>query len=100
MFVWLLLSGFGFLDDISVEVLVQDCFICSIHCHVPLRFSEYLIAGAVKRLSLWIIYEVLCCRDAVPNECNGSPRRMQRLSYLIRKMDLKQTSKHSEMLQK
>ena len=50
--------GFGFLDDISVEVLIQYRFICSVQCRVPLSFSEYHISGAVKRLSQWVVYEV------------------------------------------
>jgi hypothetical protein len=32
--------GFGFLNDISVEVVIQDRFVCSIRCCVHLSFSE------------------------------------------------------------
>jgi hypothetical protein len=40
-------------------VLVQDRFVCSIRCCVPLPFSEYHISGALKHTGQWIVYEVL-----------------------------------------
>jgi len=56
-----LLGGrvFGFIDDISLNVLIQDRFICSIRCCALLPFSEYHILGAGKCSGQWIIYDVL-----------------------------------------
>jgi len=99
MFGWLLLSGFGFVDDNSVEVLVQNRFVCRIRCCVQLSFSEYPISGAVKRLGQWIVYEVLLSRYAVPNEYAGSGSVIQLLSFLFWNMDKRQASEHTEMLQ-
>jgi hypothetical protein len=42
-------GGCGFHDDISVEALIEDRFVSSIRCCIPLSFSEYHISGEVKR---------------------------------------------------
>jgi len=101
-FCWLLLCGFGFgfLYDISVEVLVQDCFVCSIRYCVPLPFPGYHISGAVQRLGQWIIYKVLLRRYGVPNEYACSASIIQLLSFLFRNRDESQASKHTDMLQR
>ena len=100
-FGWLLLYGFGFgfLDDISVEVLIQDRFVSSIRYCVPLSFSEYHISGAVKRPGQWIVYEVLLSRYALPTEYAGSGSVIQLLQFLFRNMDESQASEHTEMIQ-
>jgi len=92
-----LLGECRFYDDISVEVLVQDCFVCSIRYCVPLSFSEYHISGAVKRLGEWIVYGVLVSRYALPNEYADSGFVMQHLSFLIRNVDRSQATEHTEM---
>ena len=100
MFCWFLLYDFRFLDGISVEVLVQDRFVCSIQCCVPLSLPEYHIGGAVKRLGQWVVYEVLLGRYAVPTEYAGSDPVIQRLSVLFRNFDESQASAHTGMLQR
>ena len=99
---WLLLCGFGFgfLDDISIEVLVQNRFVCSIRCCVPLSFAEYHISGGVKRPGQWIVYEVLSSRYAVPNKYAGSGSVIQLLSFLFRNVHESQSSEQMEMLQR
>jgi len=97
-FGWLLLCGFGFLDDISVEMLGHDRFVCSIRCCVPFPFSEYHISGAVKRLGQWIVYEILLSRYAVPNEYAGSGSVIQLLLFLFRNVEESQASEQTEML--
>jgi len=74
IFGWFLLYGFqfGFPKDISIEVLIQDRFSCSIRRCVPLPVSEYYMLGVVKRLGQCIIYEVQLGRYAIWNECAGS----------------------------
>jgi len=53
---WQHLCGFGFLDDISVELLSQDRSVCCIQCCVPLSFSEYYISGVVNCLGHRVVY--------------------------------------------
>ena len=88
----LLLCGLRFLDDGSVEVLIQDRFVCSIRCCIPLSITEYLIWGAEKRHGQWIVYEVLLSRYAVPIEYAGSGSVIQLLLFLIRNVDKSQAS--------
>jgi hypothetical protein len=97
---WLHLCGNGFLNDISVEVLVEDCFLCSFGCGVPLSYTEYHITGAVKHLGQWIVYKVLLNRYAVPNEYVVSGSVIQHLSFLFGKVDKTEASEHTEMLQR
>jgi len=101
-FCCLLLYGFGFvfLDDISVQVLVQDRIVCSIRCCVPLSFSEYHISGAVKRLGQWVIYEVLLSWYAVPNEYAGSGCVIQLLFFPFWNVHDSQASEHTGLLQR
>ena len=96
---WLHHCGFGFLADISVEVLVQACFFCSIQYCVPLCLSEYHIPEAVKHLGQWIIYEVLHSQCAVPNKHAGSGSVIHLLSFVLRNVHESQASEHMEMLQ-
>jgi hypothetical protein len=89
----------GFLDDISVEVLVHKRFICIIWCCLTLFFSGYHTLGAVKCLGQSIVYEVLLDQYAVPNECAGSGSVIQLISFLFLNMHESQGSEHTEMLQ-
>jgi hypothetical protein len=93
------LGGCAFHDDISIEVVVQDCFICSIRCCVLLSISEYHISGAVKHLGQWIVYEVLLSGYAVPNEYSGCGSEIQLVLFLFLNIHKGQALEHMEMLQ-
>jgi hypothetical protein len=95
---WLLLGGIVILDHVSVEVLVQDRFVCSIQCCVPLPFPEYHVSGVVKRPGQWIVYKVLLSQYAVPNEYAGRGSGVQLLSFLFLNVDASQASEHTAML--
>ena len=56
---WLRLCGYGYLNDISAEVLIQDHHICSIQCRILLFFTEYHMSEAVKHLGQWVVLNVL-----------------------------------------
>jgi hypothetical protein len=79
--------GFGFLDDISAEVLVQDRFITSIRCHLLPPFSEFHIWEAVQRIGQSIVYEVLLSHYAVPKNYAGRGFVIQLLMFLFRNVD-------------
>jgi hypothetical protein len=96
---WLLHCEFGLLDDICVEGLVQEYFVGSIQCCIPLPFSENYILGEVNSHGQWIGYEVLLSQYAVVNEYAASGSVIQLLSLLICKVHRSQASDHMEMLQ-
>jgi len=54
---WELLCGFGFVDDISVEVLIHDRILLRIRCCVALSVVAYHISGVGKYLGQWMVYE-------------------------------------------
>ena len=87
---------FGFLNDISIEVLIEDRFVCSVRCCIPLSFSEYHISGVVKGLGQRVVYKVLLSRYAVPNEYAGSGSVIQLVSFLFRNVDKSQVSEHTQ----
>jgi len=99
MFGWLLCCGFGFRDDISVEVLVQDHFACSIRCCLHHSFSGYHISGVVNCLGQWIVYEVLLNQSAIRNEFAGSGSVTNLLSFLFQNVNENQVSEFTEMVQ-
>ena len=95
----LLPAEFGFLSDISVEVLIQDCLICSILCCVPLFFSDYHHSGGVKCVGQWVIHDVLFSHYAVLNEFAGSCSVIKPLLLPCWNVNEGQESDHMVILQ-
>ena len=91
---------FTFLDDVSIEVLIQDPFVCRIQCCLLLPFSEYCNPGAVKHLGWWVMHKVLISRYAVPNENARSCLVIQLLFILFLSRHKSQASEHSGLLEK
>lgn len=98
---WLLLygCGIGFINNISARVLLQDRFICSMWCCVPLPISEYSITGMVKCHSQLIVSKVLLSRYAVLNAYARSCYMVARLSFLFWNVDQSEVSEHMQMRQ-
>jgi len=91
---------FGSFRDISVEVLLQDHFVCTMWLVVLLSFIEYTIPGPVMHVQQWVVHEELFCRYAVPNIYAGSYSIILHCSFLFWIMLESQASEYTKMLQR
>jgi len=99
-FSWLHFCEFGFSDDISVEVLIQDRFFCSIWGCVAHSFSEWYMSQAVKCSGQWDIHHILFSWYAVPNESAWRCSDFWPHLFLFENVHKSQASAHMKMLQK
>jgi len=94
-----LVGGCGFNDDISEEVVVKHCFICSIRWCVLCPFSEYHISGGAKRVGQWVVYEILRSWHTLPNEFARSGSGIQHVLSCFWNVHESQIFEHVVMLQ-
>lgn len=97
---WLLLCGLGFHNDITVEVFIYECIICSIRCSVPLAISSFHICRVAKHLGHLVIHKVPFSQYAVPKNYAQSCSVIQYLLFLLQSEHEIQACGHKEKHQK
>jgi len=94
------LGGFVFDNDTSKEALIEECFLWSIQCWVPLCFLECHSAGAATCIGQWILNETLCSWYYVLNNYAGSGSVIHVLLFHCWNMHNSEVSQLMEMFEK